>query len=110
MEFRRVLFRSIFGLNQLSQECMDNLGILAQNQELSTLQVAQGSISGHAPVTLPWANEAVGFALGAEYRTMEAEFIPDTALTSGDVAGFHEGEHGRACGGESLGASGEVTL
>jgi outer membrane receptor protein involved in Fe transport len=83
---------NIYGLNQLSQECMDNLSILAQNQEESTLQVVQGSISGNAPFTFPWAQEPVGFAVGAEYRSMNAQFIPDTALSSGDVAGFNAGD------------------
>jgi len=83
---------NIFGANQLSQECIDNISIRAQNQDTSQLQVAQGLISGNTPFTLPWANEAVGFAVGAEWRSMKAEFIPDTALSSGDVAGFNAGD------------------
>ena len=82
----------IYGLNQLSQDCIDNVSILAQNQEESSLQVAQGSISGRAPLTLPWANEAIGFAIGLEWRSAGARFIPDTALSSGDVAGFNAGD------------------
>ena len=54
--------------------------------------MAQASISGSAPFTFPWANDAVGFAVGAEWRSMNAEFIPDTALSSGDVAGFNAGD------------------
>jgi len=83
---------NIFGANQLSDECIDNVSIRAQNQDTSQLQVAQGLISGNTPLTLPWANEAVGFAIGAEWRSMSAEFIPDTALSSGDVAGFNAGD------------------
>ena len=82
----------IYGLNQLSDDCIANTAILAQNQEESTLQVAQGSISGRTPLTLPWANEPIGFALGLEWRSMGARFIPDTALSSGDVAGFNAGD------------------
>jgi iron complex outermembrane recepter protein len=82
----------IYGLNQLSDACIENVGILAQNQDESELQVAQGSISGRTPLTLPWANEAIGFALGLEWRSMGARFIPDTALSSGDVAGFNAGD------------------
>jgi outer membrane receptor protein involved in Fe transport len=80
-----------FGLNQFSEACIENISILAQNQEESILQVAQGSISGSL-FQLPWANEGVGFSAGLEYRKMSAEFIPDTALSSGDVAGFNAGD------------------
>ena len=83
---------NVFGLNQLSDECIAAVSIDAQNQEESVLQVAQGSISGNAPFTFPWANDAVGFAVGLEWRSMNARFIPDTALSSGDVAGFNAGD------------------
>ena len=33
----------------------------------------------------------IGFAVGVEYRKMASEFIPDTALSSGDVIGFNGG-------------------
>jgi iron complex outermembrane recepter protein len=82
---------NVFGANLLSQTCINNISIAAQNQVESRLQVAQGSISGSAPFTFPWANDAVGFAVGAEWRSMDARFIPDTALSSGDVAGFNAG-------------------
>ncbi|MFL6761554.1 MAG: TonB-dependent receptor domain-containing protein [Sphingomicrobium sp.] len=82
---------NIFGANQLSQECIDNTSILAQNQETSVLQVAQGSLSGHL-FTLPWAHEGVGLATGVEWRKMAADFIPDTSLSSGDVVGFNAGD------------------
>lgn len=83
---------NVFGLNQLSQECIDNVGIQAQNQEESRMQVAQGSISGTVPFTFPWANDPFGFAVGVEWRSMDAKFLPDTALSSGDVAGFNAGD------------------
>jgi outer membrane receptor protein involved in Fe transport len=34
----------------------------------------------------------IGLAVGAEYRKMSAQFIPDTALSSGDVIGFNAGD------------------
>ena len=83
---------NVFGLNLLSDECIANTSIDAQNQEESVLQVAQGSISGTAPFTFPWANDAVGFAVGTEWRSMNASFRPDTALASGDVVGFNAGD------------------
>ena len=82
---------NIFGADLLSQDCIDAVSIRAQNQDISTLQVTQGSISGNM-FTLPWAKNGVGVAVGAEYRKTSAEFIPDTALSSGDVVGFNAGD------------------
>ncbi|HZF96401.1 MAG TPA: TonB-dependent receptor [Allosphingosinicella sp.] len=82
---------NIFGADQLSDACRNNIGITAQNTEISQLQVAQASIAGSL-FTTPWANDAIGFATGVEWRSMSASFIPDTALSSGDVAGFNAGQ------------------
>jgi iron complex outermembrane receptor protein len=82
---------NVFGLNQLSEECLDAVSVLAQNQEESTLQVAVGSISGSL-FQIPMAQSPVGFAAGLEYRKMEGRFIPDSTLASGDVAGFNAGD------------------
>jgi outer membrane receptor protein involved in Fe transport len=81
---------NVFGANLLSDQCITNISITAQNQEESRLQVAQASISGSL-FQIPSATSAVGFAAGVEYRKMAAEFIPDTALSSGDVVGFNAG-------------------
>ncbi len=81
---------NVFGQEQLSDACVNAISILASNTTISTLQVAQGSVSGPL-FTTGWANEPIAFALGAEYRKMSAEFIPDTALSSGDVVGFNAG-------------------
>ncbi|HEX9954437.1 MAG TPA: TonB-dependent receptor [Allosphingosinicella sp.] len=82
---------NVFGANRLSATCIDNIAILAQNTEISQLQVAQASVAGSLFQT-PWASDSVGFALGAEWRSMSASFIPDTALSSGDVVGFNAGD------------------
>lgn len=82
---------NVFGPDQLSQECIDAIAINSQNQDTSVLQVASGSISGNA-WTSPWATDAVGFAAGVEWRKVAAEFVPDTALSSGDVVGFNAGD------------------
>ncbi|WP_374409082.1 TonB-dependent receptor domain-containing protein [Pelagerythrobacter sp.] len=82
---------NVFGENQLSPECVDSISILAQNSEVSSLQVAQASVSGPL-FTSGLAVDPIAFALGVEYRKMSAEFIPDTALSSGDVAGFNAGQ------------------
>jgi iron complex outermembrane recepter protein len=82
---------NVFGENQLSPSCIDQISILAQNGTISQLQVAQASISGPL-FTTPWAADPVAFAAGVEWRSMGAEFIPDTALSSGGVVGFNAGQ------------------
>jgi iron complex outermembrane receptor protein len=82
---------NFFGRELLSDTCIENISILAQNTEISQLQVAQASIAGTL-FQSPWATEGVGFAVGGEWRSMSASFIPDTALSSGDVVGFNAGD------------------
>lgn len=81
---------NVFGRGQLSEECVANISILAQNQDISQLQVAQASISGPL-FTFGSATDPVAFAAGLEWRSMSGQFIPDTALSSGDVVGFNAG-------------------
>lgn len=81
-----------FGENQFSDACINGVSILAQNTEISTLEVWQGSVAGNL-FNSPWASDdAVGFAAGVEYRKVFGQFIPDTALQSGDVVGFNAGQ------------------
>ncbi|MBX3560485.1 MAG: TonB-dependent receptor [Sphingomonas sp.] len=82
---------NVFGEGQLSPECQDAISILAQNQDISQLQVAQASISGPL-FTFGSATDPVAFAAGVEWRSMSGRFIPDTALSSGDVVGFNAGQ------------------
>lgn len=82
---------NIFGPNTLTPEMVDQISILAQNGEISTLQVLNGSVTGSL-FNLGWGGDDVGIAVGAEYRKMSSEFIPDTALSSGDVIGFNAGD------------------
>ena len=80
-----------FGDQLLSDDCVSQISILAQNQDISVLQVAQASVSGPL-YQIGWANSPIAFAAGVEYRSMAGEFIPDTALSSGDVVGFNAGQ------------------
>ncbi len=82
---------NFFGANLLSDTCIEGISILAQNQDISELQVAQASISGPL-FQIGWASNPVAFAAGVEWRSMAGQFIPDTALSSGDVAGFNAGD------------------
>ncbi|WP_226633723.1 TonB-dependent receptor domain-containing protein [Novosphingobium profundi] len=81
---------NIYGPGTLTQAMADQIAITAQNTEISTLQVASGVISGSLFNT-GMSRDDVGFAIGAEYRRVSSEFIPDTALSSGDVIGFNAG-------------------
>jgi outer membrane receptor protein involved in Fe transport len=81
---------NIFGPNTLTQEMVDSFSIQAQNGDVSSVEVASGSIAGFLG-NLGMGADDVGFAVGAEYRRVEARFLPDTALASGDVIGFNAG-------------------
>jgi outer membrane receptor protein involved in Fe transport len=82
---------NIFGYNTLTPEMVDAISIQAQNGDISTVEVANGTISGFLG-DFGWGGGDIGFAVGAEYRRVAAQFIPDTALSSGDVIGFNAGD------------------
>ncbi len=82
---------NIFGLNTLTDEMVDSISILAQNSDVSTQEVASASINGLLGELTEGGGE-IGFAAGYEYRRVGSEFIPDTALASGDVIGFNAGQ------------------
>lgn len=82
---------NIFGPNTLTPGMVDQISILAQNGNASTMQVASASVSGSVFNTGLGADD-IGFAAGVEYRKVTSEFIPDTALASGDVIGFNAGQ------------------
>lgn len=81
---------NIFGLGTLSPAEVAAISIQAQNGDISTLEVASASISGFLG-DLGFGGGDIGFAVGAEYRGVASEFLPDTALSSGDVIGFNAG-------------------
>ncbi|MEE4338633.1 TonB-dependent receptor domain-containing protein [Erythrobacter sp.] len=81
---------NIFGAGTLTPEMVDSFSITAQNGDVSTTEVAAGTVSGFLG-NLGFGGGDIGFAVGAEYRRVAAEFIPDTALASGDVIGFNAG-------------------
>ena len=81
---------NIFGAGTLTQEMIDAVLIQAQNGDISTVEVSAGTVSGFLG-NLGMGGGDVGFAVGGEYRRVGAQFIPDTALSSGDVIGFNAG-------------------
>lgn len=82
---------NVFGAGTLDADDVAGISILAQNGEISTLQVASASLAGTLG-NLGMGADDIGLAIGAEYRKVGAEFIPDTALSSGDVVGFNAGD------------------
>jgi outer membrane receptor protein involved in Fe transport len=83
---------NIFGANTLTPDMVDSFRIQAQNGDISTLQVMSGVLSGTFGDFALGAAEPIGFAAGVERRIVSAQFLPDTFLASGDVAGFNAGE------------------
>ena len=81
---------NIFGPRTLTPSQVGQISILAQNGDVSTLQVANASLSGGL-FNLGFGADDVGIAVGGEYRKTASQFIPDTALSSGDVIGFNGG-------------------
>lgn len=80
-----------FGNGSITPAAATAISIVTQNATISTLEVATASVTG-TPFNLGLGAQDVGVAFGAEYRTVGSEFIPDTALSSGDVIGFNAGQ------------------
>lgn len=81
---------NIFGPGTLTPAAVTQISILAQNSDVSTLQVVNGSVTGSL-TNFGLGGDDVGIAVGGEYRRLASQFIPDTALSSGDVIGFNAG-------------------
>ncbi len=81
---------NIFGTGLASQGSLNYLSINATNITESELTNAVGSVNGTL-FNLGFGADDVGFAVGAEYRKVNSNFIPDTFLSSGDVLGFNAG-------------------
>ena len=82
---------NVFGADTLSADDVAGISILSQNQDISVLQVASASVAGSLG-NFGWGAQNIGLAVGAEYRSVQSQFIPDTALSSGDVVGFNAGD------------------
>jgi len=78
---------NIFGQN-LSEAAVNAIKINATNTTNAEQKVAVATLGGEA-FDLPAG--AVNFSVGLEWRTAEAEYIPDEYLRSGDVIGFNPG-------------------
>ena len=78
---------NIFGQN-LNEAAVNAIKINATNVTNAEQSVAVATLGGEA-FDLPAG--AVNFSVGLEWRTAEAEYIPDEYLRSGDVIGFNPG-------------------
>jgi iron complex outermembrane receptor protein len=78
---------NIFGQN-LSQAAVDAININSTNVTNAEQQGFVATIGGDA-FQLPAG--PLGFSVGVEWRSTEAEYIPDQFLRSGDVVGFNPG-------------------
>ena len=83
---------NIFGPNTLTPDDVADISILAQNSDVSSLEVVNASIAGTFGDFGLFDSDPIGFAIGGEYRRVASRFIPDTALASGDVIGFNAGQ------------------
>lgn len=75
-----------FGAGNLSRECADYVGVLAKNTVRLEQNLAEAVVSGDL-FNLPAG--AVSAAFGAFWQEQSYEFLPDSVLASGDVAGFN---------------------
>jgi len=78
---------NIFGQN-LSDAAVNAINIHSTNVTNAEQKVIAATFGGDA-VELPAG--PLGFSVGAEWRSTEAEYIPDEYLRSGDVVGFNPG-------------------
>jgi iron complex outermembrane recepter protein len=78
---------NIFGQN-LSAAAVNAINIHSTNVTNAEQKVIAGTLGGDA-VELPAG--PLGFSVGVEWRSTEAEYIPDEYLRSGDVVGFNPG-------------------
>jgi len=75
-----------FGAGSLSPECAKFVTVLAKNTVTLEQNLAEATVSGDL-FSLPAG--AVSSAFGAFWQEQMFEFLPDSILASGDVAGFN---------------------
>ncbi|TKD51670.1 TonB-dependent receptor [Sphingomonas baiyangensis] len=81
---------NIFGLNNISPEAIEYLGIGATNLQEYTTEHAIIALTN--PRLLDFGTGPVGLAIGGEWRREAGSVTPDTFLASGNVAGFNPGQ------------------
>lgn len=74
---------NLFGaLGSITDDQLDFIALDSQIRRQVTQTVVTGSVSGDVgTVTAPWASNPLAFSLGAEYREITAEVIPDAVAS-----------------------------
>jgi outer membrane receptor protein involved in Fe transport len=75
-----------FGVG-LSPECAAYVGIVTKNQ--TSIEQTNAVVSLNGPLGVDFGAGPINAAIGAEYRTVSYDFLPDSALQGGEVAGFN---------------------
>jgi len=81
---------NIFQEGGVTDAATDYLDTAGSNRGTITEQIVEGTITGDLGeygIKSPWANDALGVALGFQVRRDHLEFNPDEALLSNDLAG-----------------------
>lgn len=80
---------NIFGPEgSITPEQFAFLNVSASSSTLTSLGTVRGVVSGDAPVTSPFAETSVGFAIGGEYRGYRGSSLSDLlSQTPGEVLG-----------------------
>ena len=63
------------------------LNVESSDRTRTSLAQARATVSGDFGVAMPWADDAISFALGGEYRQYTASVRADTLGQSGDLGG-----------------------
>jgi iron complex outermembrane recepter protein len=80
---------NIFGAaGSITPEMLPYITARAFNTQKSSLAQARALLSGDFGASAPWAEDPIGFALGAEYRNYQAEQAADQlSQTAGELGG-----------------------
>jgi outer membrane receptor protein involved in Fe transport len=82
---------NIYAPGAITGAGLNAIAVPTQNTDVANLQVASAALNGVLG-NFGWGEaDDVGFALGVEWRSVSAQFIPDQALGSGDIIGFNAG-------------------
>ncbi len=77
-----------FGVG-LSEECGAFVEVIAKNRYVIEQDNAVITFNGPLPFAMPTSGQPIDVAVGAEYRSVDLNFTPDSALQPGEVAGFN---------------------
>ncbi len=80
---------NVFGpAGSISPAMIPYITAIATNSQRSSLSQARALLSGDFGASMPWANDPIGFALGAEYRGYQAAQTADQlSQTAGELGG-----------------------